>query len=52
LRGKAKAPGNELCLDVCLRQAGDERAALQPFFQRPGRFFGGAGHDNEKARRV
>lgn len=52
LRGKAETAGGELCLDLGLSQARDERTTLQAFFQSPGRFFGGAGLDNEKARRV
>jgi hypothetical protein len=52
LRGKAEASGDEVCFDFRLRQAGDERATLQAFFKGPARLFGGAGLDNEKARRV
>jgi hypothetical protein len=52
LRGKAEAAGDEMCLDFRLRQAGDERAALQAFLKGPGHLFGGSGLDNEKARRV
>jgi len=52
LRGKAEPPRGELCLDLSLRQAGDERATLQAFFDSPGRLLGGAGLDDEKAQRV
>lgn len=52
LRGKTEAAGAEMCLDFRLRQAGDERATLQAFFEGPGYLFGGAGLDNEKARRI
>jgi len=52
LRGKAEAPGGDGSLDGNLREAGDERAALQPFLQGPGGIVPGPGLDDEKARRV
>lgn len=36
LRGKAEAAGGKLSLELGLTESGDERAALQPLFQRPG----------------
>jgi len=52
LRGKAKATGGEGGLDGDLREAGEERAALQPFFQGPGGVIRRPGLDDEQARRI
>ena len=48
LRGKAKPSGGELGLDLDRRQRGNQRAALQALFERPGGAKRVAGLDNEK----
>jgi len=52
LRGQTETAGGEGCLDGDLGEAGDERAALQPFFQGPGGIVCSPGLNDEKARRV
>lgn len=49
LGGKAEAAGGQRRLDVGLGEGGDERAALQPFFERPGGVLGVPRLDDEKA---
>jgi hypothetical protein len=52
LRGQTETAGGEGCFDGDLGEAGDERAALQPFLQGPGGIICGPGLDDEKVRRV
>ena len=50
--GEAETAGEERCLDFDLAEGGDQRPALQPLFQRPGRVLRMARLDDEKAGRV
>jgi hypothetical protein len=52
LRGKAKAAGDKLRLDLDPGQRRDQRAASQPFFQSPGGILGSARLDQKKQRRI
>lgn len=50
--GEAETAGHEWCLHLDLTESGDQRPALQPFFQRPGGILRMAGLDDEKEGRV
>jgi hypothetical protein len=52
LRGKAEAAGGKGGLEGDLREAGEERAALQSFFQGPGGVVRRPCLDDEQARRI
>lgn len=52
MRRKAEAAGHQLCLDLGCGERGDQRAALQTFFESPGRVGFILDHHDEKKSRV
>jgi hypothetical protein len=52
LRGETETAGGELCLDLDLRERGDQRPALKPLFQSPGGVLRGPRLDDENKRGV